>query len=139
MANIEDIKHTTAFPASFEAAACIPDTQATTVPPISTTAPPPALFQTEVESWFSTFRLAKHKAIDLLCLPQVTEFCDKGSPSQCKKVLNCVPFELYLMRDLRVHEHKFDSCDGGGMSFHVATLSVPPQVDYLSPDAFCVL
>jgi hypothetical protein len=38
-ANIEDTKHTTAFPASFEAAAHILDTQATTVPPISATAP----------------------------------------------------------------------------------------------------
>jgi hypothetical protein len=128
------------FPASFEAAAaCIPDTEARTGPPISTTLPPPFSFETELERRFSTFRLAEQKAIDLLGPPQVTAFCDKGTSSQCKKVLNCAAFELYLMRDLRVHEHKFDYSDGRGISSHVATLSVPPQADYISPDGFCVL
>jgi hypothetical protein len=136
--NIED---TTPFPSSFEAAAAlIRDTPANKAPPTSTVAPPPAaLFETELESRFSTFRLADQKAIDLLGTPQVTVFCYPGTPSQCKKVLNCAAFELYLMRDLRVHEHKFDYSDGGGNSSHVATLSVPPQADYISSDGFCVL
>jgi hypothetical protein len=134
-----DIDEDTAFPALFEAAGHIPDTQATTALPIPNNAPPPASFETELDRRFSTFRLAEQKLIDLLGPPQVTAFCDKGTPRQCKKVLYCAPFELYLMRDLRVHEHKFDYCDGDGMSLHVATLSVPSKVDYISPDGFCVL
>ena len=99
----------------------------------------PLYLPLRLESRFSTFHLADQKAIDLLGPPQVTAFCDKNTPSQCKKILNCAAFELYLMRDLRVHEHKFDYSDGGGISSHVATLSVPPEADYISSDGFCVL
>jgi hypothetical protein len=92
-----DTKDTTPFPALFEAAAArIQDTKAPTCPLISTTLPPPFSFKTELESRFLTFQLAEQKAIDLLGLPQVTEFCDKGTASLCKKVLNCAAFKLYL-------------------------------------------
>jgi hypothetical protein len=126
----------THLPASFEAASRLTDTRVT---PIYTKVAPPASFETELDRRFSSFRLAGQKSIDLLGPPQVTAFCDKGTPSQCKKVLNCAPFELYLMRDLRDHEHKFDYWDGERISSHVATLTVPSQADYISPDGFCVL
>jgi hypothetical protein len=101
---IEDTELSTAFPASFKAAARILDTQVTSI------VPPPVSFETELESRFSTFRLAEQKAIDLLGPPQVTAFCDKDTPSQCKKVLNCKPFELYLMHG----QSLFLLCPGGG-------------------------
>jgi hypothetical protein len=65
-------------------------------------------------------------------------FCDMGTPSQCKKTLHCAPIELYLMDDLRFHEHKFDYGDGDRMATNIATLNVPSTADYVSP-GFSVL